>query len=55
LDIARLQDCLPDRRALLCIQPGVIDWSETLSPRVEDALAEAATEARSLLSRWTVS
>jgi hydrogenase maturation protease len=55
LDIARLQDCLPDRRALLCIQPGIIDWSETLSPGVEVALAEAAVQARTLLSRWTMS
>ena len=29
LDMARLRDCLPPRRALLCIQPGRIDWSET--------------------------
>ncbi len=34
LDMARLQDCLPRRRALLCIQPGRIDWSETLSTPV---------------------
>jgi hypothetical protein len=30
LDMARLR-CLPARRALLCIQPGRIDWGETLS------------------------
>ncbi len=27
LDMARLQGCLPSRRALLCIQPARIDWS----------------------------
>lgn len=52
LDMARLQDCLPRRRALLCIQPAVIDWSETLSTPVEAALPSASTQARALLSRW---
>jgi hydrogenase maturation protease len=52
LDMARLRDCLPHRRALLCIQPGLIDWSETLSPAVEAALAQASNQARKLLSRW---
>ncbi len=28
LDMARLGECLPSRRALLCIQPGRIDWGE---------------------------
>lgn len=55
LDMARLRDCLPDHRALLCIQPGVIDWSETLSPGVEVALAQAAVQARALLDRWALS
>lgn len=54
LDMARLRDCLPHRRALLCIQPGLIDWSETLSPAVEGALAQAADQARALLSRWCI-
>jgi hydrogenase maturation protease len=52
LDMARLRDCLPHRRALLCIQPAVIDWSETLSPPVQTALTEASAQARALLSRW---
>jgi hydrogenase maturation protease len=54
LDMARLRDCLPHRRALLCIQPAVIDWSEALSPLVETAMANAAVQARALLSRWCV-
>jgi hydrogenase maturation protease len=54
LDMARLRDCLPHRRALLCIQPAVIDWSEALSPLVEAAMANAAVQARTLLSRWCV-
>ena len=54
LDMARLRDCLPHRRALLCIQPASIDWSESLSPPVETGLTGAALLARALLSRWTV-
>jgi len=52
LDMARLQDCLPSRRALLCIQPHCIDWSETLSAVVAQALPGAARQAQALLQRW---
>jgi hydrogenase maturation protease len=52
LDMARLRDCLPSRRALLCIQPGRIDWSEALSAPVAEAMPEAARQARSTLQRW---
>jgi hydrogenase maturation protease len=52
LDMARLRDCLPPRRALLCIQPGRIDWSEELSLPVEQALDEAGRQAVALLNRW---
>jgi hydrogenase maturation protease len=52
LDMARLRDCLPRRRALLCIQPQRIDWSEELSAPVADALPEAARQATALLRRW---
>lgn len=52
LDMARLQDCLPSQRALLCIQPGRIDWCETLSAPVAEALPEAARQARGTLHRW---
>jgi hydrogenase maturation protease len=52
LDMARLHACLPTQRALLCIQPQRIDWSETLSPPVAAALPEAAALARAALERW---
>ncbi len=52
LDMARLRDCLPPRRALLCIQPSRIDWSEELSAPVAAALPEAARRAAALLLRW---
>jgi hydrogenase maturation protease len=54
LDMARVRDCLPRRRALLCIQPASIDWSESLSPAVEGGLANASVQACALLSRWCV-
>lgn len=52
LDMARLQGCLPPRRALLCIQPGRIEWSELLSAPVALALPEGGAQARALLQRW---
>ena len=52
LDMARLQDCLPPRRALLCIQPERIEWSEMLSAPVAEALPEAVRQASALLRRW---
>lgn len=52
LDMARLQDCLPLRRALLCIQPLHIDWCETLSAPVAAALVEAGRMAAATLERW---
>jgi hydrogenase maturation protease len=52
LDMARLQGCLPHRRALLCIQPCRIDWSEMLSDPVAKALPEAGRQAQALLQRW---
>jgi hydrogenase maturation protease len=53
LDMARMEDCLPERRALLCIQPAQIGWSEALSPIVSRALHDAADQARRLIWRWT--
>jgi hydrogenase maturation protease len=55
LDMARLQGCLPGRRALLCIQPGRIDWCEELSAPVAAAMPAAAQQARTLLAQWRIS
>jgi len=52
LDMARLRDCLPARRALLCIQPHRIDWSESLSATVAAIVPEAGALAAALLERW---
>jgi len=53
LDMARLEDCLPPRRALLCVQPGPIDWNEALSAPVAAAVAEAVRLAAAQLKRWS--
>ena len=53
MDMARLHGCLPSRRAIVCVQPARIEWSETLSPAVEAATEHARVQIRDLLSRWT--
>jgi hydrogenase maturation protease len=53
LDMARLRDCLPERRALLCIQPSMIDWATTLSPAVDGGLGAGVRLANALLDRWS--
>jgi hydrogenase maturation protease len=52
MDVARLLRCVPEQRALLCIQPQRVDWSMTLSHPVENAFPRAVTAVRALLRRW---
>ena len=52
MHMARLTDCLPERRALIGIQPEFIDWSETCSPPVDAALDEVAQIAVGYVRRW---
>jgi hydrogenase maturation protease len=52
LDIARLTDSLPERRALIGIEPALVDWGDTLTPAVEAAVPIAMAQVRVLLSRW---
>ncbi len=52
MDMARLHGCLPPQRALVCVQPERIEWSEMLSPAVEAATVRARAQIRELLSRW---
>jgi hydrogenase maturation protease len=51
-DIARLTDTLPAHRALIGIEPAVVDWGSTLTPAVEAAVPEAMARAWELLTRW---
>lgn len=52
MDIARLLDRLPEERALIGIQPATMDWGETPSQAVTDALPQAAALAFDLISKW---
>jgi len=52
MDMARLHGCLPSRRAIVCVQPERIEWSETLSPAVQAATERARVQIRDLLFRW---
>jgi hydrogenase maturation protease len=51
-DIARLTGALPERRALIGIQPVNLDWSTRPSAAVEQALPHAVEAATDLLQRW---
>jgi hydrogenase maturation protease len=52
LDMARLTDSLPPRRALIGIEPATVDWGDTLTPSVADAVPKAVAEVRRLLDLW---
>lgn len=52
LDMARLTDTLPERRALIGIEPALVDWGDRLTPAVAAALPEVARRVRELLARW---
>lgn len=53
MDIARLQDALPENRALVGIQPAEFGWGDSPGTAVTAALPEAARRAIELLDRWT--
>ena len=53
LALAHLTDELPERRALIGIQPQLIDWSDTLSEPVQNAIPEACKVAFNLIIKWT--
>ena len=50
--VAALGGRLPPRRALIGIQPQTIDWSETPSAAVAQAIPRACEHARQLIERW---
>lgn len=52
LDIARLSDTFPQRRALIGIQPAAIDWGEAPTPKVAEAIPKAAQAVIQLLQDW---
>lgn len=52
LSIALLSGHLPEKRALVGIQPQKLDWGEQPTPRVADAIPLAASEVSNLVNRW---
>ena len=52
LDIAQLSGELPARRALVAVQPQLMDWSDTLTPEAQQALPEIDHEVCRLIEAW---
>lgn len=52
LSIATLAEQLPAKRALIGIQPAVIDWGETPSSQVQAAIPQACSEVLTLVRTW---
>jgi hydrogenase maturation protease len=52
LSLAHLTGHLPERRALIGIQPKFIDWGDTLSEPVTQAIPEVCKITRELIMRW---
>ncbi|MCP5135276.1 MAG: HyaD/HybD family hydrogenase maturation endopeptidase [Gammaproteobacteria bacterium] len=52
MDIARLTEHVPHRRALIGIQPHRFEWGETPSPELIAALPRVKAEFRRLLESW---
>ena len=52
LDLARLQERLPRRRALVGIEPGFIGWSDSLSDELAGALDEVERVVVELMRGW---
>lgn len=52
LNISRLANRLPKRRALIGIQPKTIDWGEHPSPEVAAAIPLASQKTIELITEW---
>lgn len=52
LDIARLTETLPENRALIGIQPDVIDWGEQPTDSVSSAIPTAVQHVNNLIADW---
>ena len=52
MDMSRLSEHLPVRRALVGIEPAALDWGDTPSPAVAPAVAVAAGLVLDLARRW---
>jgi hydrogenase maturation protease len=52
MDMTRLSGNHPRLRALVGIEPALVDWGDTLSPAVEAAVPAAMDAVRSLVEEW---
>jgi len=52
MDIARLEGYLPERYALIGIQPETLGWGERPSETVRRAMPKAAGNAAALIHKW---
>lgn len=52
LSIAHLTETLPENRALIAIQPGMVEWGSSLSDAVANALPGAAQQTVDLIMEW---
>lgn len=54
MDMARLTDALPAKRALIGIQPDDMNWGDAPSPACEASVDVAADAVRAVLEGWGV-
>lgn len=54
MDGLRLRQAVPEKRALVCIQPKTIAVGESLSIEVEKAIPQAVEAVIEILDRWTL-
>lgn len=52
MSVSRLTGHWPERRALIGIQPALVDWGEALTPAVAAALPEACATASEIIGRF---
>lgn len=52
MDIARLEGYLPQRYALIGIQPETLEWGDSPSESVRRSLPRAAANAAALVHKW---
>lgn len=52
MSIAMLCGRLPAKRALIGIQPDILDWGEAPTELVQQAIPVACQQAKDLLSKW---
>jgi len=52
MDMARLLNTLPTRRALIGVQPETVDWADQPTDVVKNAIPLMCQEAYSLLEAW---